>query len=88
MGVHETRTFKCGNSEAVRLPKEFAFGPGTPVRLERDGDAVVIRPVLAEDPEEVRRQLRRLIADLNAIGRAGEIETREPIDFPDRPGLY
>ncbi|WP_141243842.1 antitoxin [Sphingomonas lenta] len=87
MGVHETKTFKSGNSEAVRLPKEFAFGPGTPVRLERDGDAVVIRPVPVEDPEEARRTLKRLIADLNAIGRPGVVQKREPIEFPNRPGL-
>lgn len=88
MGVHETRTFKSGNSEAVRLPKELAFGPGTPVTIERTGDTLTIRPSSEEDPDEARRRMARLLADLRAIGRPGELQEREPIEFPDRPGLY
>lgn len=88
MGAHDTKMFMSGNSEAVRLPKGMGFGPSTPVRLERDGDRVVIRPVAAEDAEDARRRLAQLIADLNAIGRPGVIQRREPIECPDRPGLY
>lgn len=88
MGVHETKTFKSGNSEAVRIPKELAFGLDVPVTLERTGDSVVIRPVAVEDPEEVRRQLDQFLADMDAIGRPGVVQKREPFEFPDRPGLY
>jgi len=90
MGVHETKTFKSGNSVAVRLPKGFGFAPGTPVSLKQDDGMVVMRPTGIEDPEEVRRELRQLLDDLDAIGRPGEIQDRESIriEFPDRPGLY
>ncbi|HEX4693171.1 antitoxin [Sphingomonas sp.] len=88
MAVHQTKTFKSGNSVAVRLPKGFGFAPGTPVTIQRNGDALTIRP--ANDPAEARRKLRQLVADLRAIGRAGEIQGRDEvgIEFPDRPGLY
>lgn len=90
MTAHETKTFKSGNSVAVRLPKEFGFAAGTPVRLEREGANVIVRPAAVEDAEVARRKLRQLVADLRSIGRPGEIQDREEtrIEFPDRPGLY
>jgi antitoxin VapB len=81
-----TRTFKSGNSVAVRLPKGFEIPDGMDVELDKAGDTVTIR--LARDPEDVRRRMRQLLDDLEAIGPVGEIEKREPIEFPDRPGLY
>ncbi len=83
--VH-TKTFKSGNSVAVRLPKGFAIPEGTEVELDKAGDVVTIR--LARDPAKVRNRMRKLIEELEEIGRTGEIEKREPIEFPDRPGLY
>ena len=81
------RTFKSGNSEAVRLPKGLGFGIGAEVRIERDGNRVILTPVA--DPAEARRRLEQLIDDLQAIGRPGEVQDREEvrIEFPDRPGL-
>ena len=86
MGVPETRTFKSGNSEAVRLPQGIGFGVGVAVNVERDGDRVVITQ--ARDPAEEKRKLIELVEALRAVGRSGEIEQRQPIEFPDRPGLY
>lgn len=41
-----TRVFKSGNSLAVRIPKELGFGVASQdVEIERQGDALVIRPV-------------------------------------------
>jgi len=37
------KLFMNGRSQAVRLPAEFRF-EGTEVLIERDGDAVVLRP--------------------------------------------
>jgi antitoxin VapB len=37
------KLFKNGRSQAVRLPAEFRF-EGTEVFIERQGDAVVLRP--------------------------------------------
>lgn len=81
-----TRTFKSGNSVAVRLPKGFAIPAGTEVELDKTGDTVTIR--LARDPAEEKARLKKVLDELKAIGPVGEIEKREPIEFPDRPGLY
>lgn len=41
-----TRTFKSGNSLAVRIPKELAFlRPAQDVEIERKGDNLIVRPV-------------------------------------------
>lgn len=81
-----TKTFKSGNSVAVRLPKGFAIPEGVEVELDKSGDVVTIR--LARGAAKVRSRMRKLIEELEAIGPIGEIEKREPIEFPDRPGLY
>lgn len=86
MGAHETRTFKSGNSVALRLPKSLGVGPDELVRIERNGDVLTVRRL--KDPAEEKRKLLELVAALQAIGRSGEVEMREPIEFPDRPGLY
>ena len=38
------KLFKHGNSQAVRLPKEFRFA-GTEVRITRVGEQVILAPV-------------------------------------------
>ena len=81
-----TRTFKSGNSVAVRLPKGFAIPVGAELEMNKSGDTVTIR--VTRDREEVRRQLRKLTADLEAIGAPpGGVQKRDPFEFPDRPGL-
>ena len=44
------KLFRNGNSQAVRLPQEFRF-PGSEVRIRREGDAVVLEPVIASTKE-------------------------------------
>lgn len=86
MGVPETRTFKSGNSEAVRLPQGIGFGVGVSVNVERDGDRVVIS--LARNPAEEKARLLALLADLEAIeGTPAGVQAREPFEFPERRGL-
>ena len=81
MGAHETRTFRSGNSEAVRLPQGVGFGVGVTVHIERDGEPVVITP--ARDPAEEKARLLALLADLEAIGAPpGGGQEREPFEFP------
>ncbi len=83
--VH-TRTFRSGNSVAVRLPKGFAIPADTEVELDKSGDTVTIR--LTRDREEVRRQLQALCDDLAAIGQPSDgVQARDPFEFPDRKGL-
>lgn len=40
---HYARIFLSGNSQAVRLPKEFRFDVDQ-VEVTREGDAIILRP--------------------------------------------
>jgi antitoxin VapB len=83
--VH-TRTFKSGNSVAVQLPKGFAIPEGAEVELEQSGDTVTIR--LTRDPDEARRLMRQLLADLQAIGAPADgVQARPEFEMPIRKGL-
>lgn len=81
-----SRTFKAGNSEAVRLPKGLGFGIGKDIVIERRGDEVVLR--VAKDLAAEKAKLRRLVARLAAIGLVEGNEKDASFEFPDRPGLY
>lgn len=82
----DSRTFKSGNSEAVRLPKGLGFGIGADVRIERNGDTLTIRPI--SDPARQRAELDRLLADMLAIGTPSDgVQPRPPFEWIDRPGL-
>lgn len=82
--VH-TKTFKSGNSVAVRLPKGFAIPADTEVEVSKSGNQVVIRMI--EDKAEAKRQMIEMLDALDALPKPPGIERREPIEFPDRPGL-
>jgi antitoxin VapB len=87
MGVHETRTFKSGNSEAVRLPKGMGFGIGTEVRVERDEAGRLILTAVA-DREAQRRAMDRAYAAMLAIGAPADgVQPRDPFEFIERPVL-
>lgn len=86
MGIVESKTFKSGNSIAVRLPRDMALPEGTAITIEKRGDALIIRP--AKDPLEEKRKVTELVAALRALGPVGEVEERDADIFPDRPGLY
>lgn len=83
--VH-TKTFKSGNSVAVRLPKGFAIPADAEVELKKSGDIVTIRTL--RDPEEEMARFRQMLDELKALPKPPTIQKREPIEFPDRPGLY
>ena len=44
-----TRTFKSGNSVAVRLPKSLGIEAGTEMRIREDRGRYVLEPVKAAD---------------------------------------
>lgn len=89
MNAINTRTFKSGNSEALRLPKGFGFGPGTEVRIEREGNRLVVTAVPSEAAlAEKRRRFEAMIAEMVALGPVpGGREVRDADWWPERPGL-
>ena len=44
------KLFRNGNSQAVRLPQEFRF-QGDQVRIRKEGDAVVLEPIITNSKE-------------------------------------
>lgn len=85
--VH-TRTFKSGNSVAVRLPKTLGVAPDEMLAISRQGEVLIARriPGPAEEAERLSR-FRAGLETLRALPRPTATEEREPIEFPDRPGL-
>ena len=77
--VGSTKTFRSGNSEAVRLPKEIAFGPDVELVVERKGDVVTMYPK--------RTSGRELVEKLNALPRPSTVQKRAPFVAPRRQGL-
>ena len=56
--MQTAKLFSNGRSQAVRLPKAFRFEGVNEVQIERDGDAVILRP-----PK--RASIEKLIAALD-----------------------
>jgi len=65
--MHHARVFQSGNSQAVRLPKEFRLNVDQ-VEIFRRGDEIVLRPV-SESAAAVFDALAALPADFLAEGR-------------------
>jgi antitoxin VapB len=82
--VH-TKTFKSGNSVAVRLPKGFGIPEGVEVELDKSGDLVTIR--LTRDPAEEKARMLKMLDDLAAMPKPPRVEKRERILLPNRRGL-
>jgi antitoxin VapB len=74
-----SKTFRSGNSDAVRLPKEISFGPGVEVEFQREGDVVTM----------VRKRMTNaeMIAALDALPKPASIGKRPPFIAPARKGL-
>ena len=79
MGIADSRTFRSGNSEAVRLPKDVAFGREVELTIVRSGDVLTIFPT--------RPPIGDLIQRLAVLPRPADIETRDIEELPERPGL-
>ncbi|OWV82338.1 VagC [Rhizobium sp. R634] len=80
------RVFQSGNSQAVRLPKEFRFDVDQ-VEVTREGDAVILRPRadLGMRWASLRSALERgLSDDFLAQGR----EQPEDQERPDLQALF
>ncbi len=79
--VVHSRTFKSGNSVAVRLPKRFQIAAGTEVELIDDGNSVTIR-------RKPKLTTKQLVTALRTLGTPPDgVQEREPFEYPERPGL-
>ena len=79
MTVARSRTFKSGNSEAVRLPKDVAFGDGVELIIVRSGDVMTIYPA--------QMTVTEMLSRLQALPVPSEIEVRETESLPERDAL-
>ena len=79
MTVTKTRTFRSGNSEAVRLPKDVAFRKDVELVIVRSGDVLTLYPAAISIPE--------MIARLEKLPVPPSIEERDDEELPEREGL-
>jgi antitoxin VapB len=79
MTVVTSRTFRSGNSAALRLPKEVAYEGGVEVTIVRTGDVLTIYPK--------RPSVAEMLARLGDLPRPDSVEIRDVEPLPERPGL-
>ena len=79
MTIARSRTFRSGNSEAIRLPRDVAFGENVELVIVRSGDVMTIYPAAATIPA--------MIARLRALPTPPSIELRDEEEIPERKGL-
>ena len=79
MTIARSRTFRSGNSEAIRLPRDVAFGENIELVIVRSGDVMTIYPAATTIPA--------MIARLRALPAPPDIETRDEEELPERKGL-
>lgn len=80
------KTFRSGNSVAVRLPRELGYDVDTAVTIEQVGKQLTITRI--NDEAEEHRKLDELVAFLRSHAPIEPISRRESVELPDRPGLY
>jgi antitoxin VapB len=73
-----TRTFKSGNSVAVRLPKALDIKEGTEMRVREEGGRYVLEPVEAKPKKIDLTGIYGSIPDFKPL-------TREEREFEDKP---
>lgn len=79
MTIAKTRTFRSGNSEAVRLPKDVAFGADVELVIVRSGDVMTLYPATAS--------ISDMIARLQELPAPPSVEVRDTEELPERAGL-
>lgn len=79
MTIARTRTFRSGNSEAVRLPRDVAFGENVELVIVRSGDVMTIYPAATT--------IAALVARLRSLPVPPAIERRDGEELPERAGL-
>lgn len=79
MSIYRSKTFTSGNSQAVRLPKEIAYGDDVELIIVRSGDVVTLYPAASS--------LKDMIARLDALPRPPSVEHRDLEEIPERQDL-
>ena len=77
MPVARSRTFRSGNSEAIRLPRDVAFGQDVEVVIVRSGDVMTIYPAAMSLPAMIKR--------LRSLPAPPTVERRDEEELPERP---
>lgn len=77
--IARTRTFRSGNSEAIRLPKDVAFGEDVELMIVRSGDVLTIYPATSS--------ISAMIERLKSLPTPPGIERRDDEELPERRGL-
>lgn len=85
MNAVNSKTFKSGNSVALRLPRALGIAADVEMQIERSGDVLIVRRL--KDPAEAKRRLKEMLAELAALPKPPSVEERDPIEFPERRGL-
>ncbi|KXU39075.1 hypothetical protein AXE65_00660 [Ventosimonas gracilis] len=76
--VFQTRQFRVGNSQAVRLPAKMAYLPGTELTVTRMGERIIIEP-----KEESLSGFVEWLKMAGAKAKGQEWE-RVEMEFPER----
>ncbi len=79
---HIARIIRSGNSQAVRLPKDFSFDVEE-VEISREGDAVILRP----RPDATRRWASLYAAVERGFSADFMADGRDLPEEQDRPEL-
>jgi len=79
MPVARSRTFRSGNGEALRLPKDVAFGEDVELVIVRSGDVLTVYRATTTIPE--------MAARLRALPAPPAVEARDVEELPARHGL-
>jgi antitoxin VapB len=79
MPVARSRTFRSGNSEAIRLPRDVAFGRDVELVIVRSGDVMTIYPAAMSIPAMIKR--------LRSLPAPPTIERRDDEELPERARL-
>jgi len=82
MTTAKTKTFKSGNSEAVRIPKEMAFGEGVELVAVRSGDVLTLYPA-----PKTHMSVAEMLDELAKLPAPATVQDRDEVDVPVRPGL-
>ncbi len=75
MTVARSRTFRSGNSEAIRLPRDVAFGPDVELVIVRSGDVMTIYPAATS--------VAKMIQRLRSLPAPPTVECRDVEELPE-----